>query len=199
MKRRKHRTYLNNKGRINFRSKKLIILLFVLLVVYLGGHYVYYGSLTRNCIYTEKELPVPEQLAKGAIVVAKDAYVAIGQDGEYSCLPRMGSIDREVVEPAEINKGLKSYYTNRGLRVEPLKKGTSFQAIGVMAVHKYGLTTLDSGGGPIYWVILKDENNLIYQVASFGLNKDEPFLAFYESSAPLTTQAVKLLSEDSFD
>ena len=85
------------------KSKTIVILLIVIGALYLGGRYVYYGSLTRNCIYTENKLPVPEQLTKGEIVVAKDAYLVIGIDKEYSCLKNLGSIDREIVGAESIN------------------------------------------------------------------------------------------------
>lgn len=138
------------------KSKIIIILLLVIFALYLGGHYVFYGSLTRNCIYTEKKLPVPEQLTKGMVVVAKDAYLAVGHDKNYACLKYFGSIDRKIVGPATIyNLTIgKHYFTNKGLTVESLKKGALFQVTDVVAVTKHGITTIDSGSGPIYYIIL---------------------------------------------
>ena len=167
--------------------------------LYLGGRYIYYGSLIRNCIYTENKLLVPEQLTKGKIVVAKDAYLAIGHDREYSCLKDFGNIDRKIVGAESINNLTigRHYFTDRGLTVESLKRGASFHVVGVVAVTKHGLSTIDSGSGPIYYLILKDQNNISYQIAtvSLGINKGDEFLSFVDTNTP----SIKLLSADSFD
>jgi len=185
------------------KSKTIIVLLIVIGALYLGGRYVYYGPLMRNCIYTENRLPVPEQLTKGEILVAKDAYLAIGIDKEYACLKNFGSIDREIVGADSINNLTigRHYFTDRGLTVESLKKGASFRVVDVVAVTKHGLSTIDSGPGPIYYLILKDQNNISYQIAtvSLGLNKDDLFLSFVDSLSPNNTSSVNLLSPDSFD
>lgn len=185
------------------KQKIVIILLIVIGALYLGGRYVYYGSLTRNCIYTENKLPVPEQLTKGEIVVAKDAYLAIGHNKEYACLKNFGKIDKEIVGAESINNLTigRHYFTDRGLTVESLKKGASFRVVDVVAVTKHGLTTIDSGSGPIYYLILKDQNNILYQLAtvSLGLNKEDLFLSFVDSTSTVNPSAIKLLSTDSFD
>src|SRR3989338_5475972 len=185
------------------KSKIIIILLIVVGALYLGGRYVYYGSLTRNCIYTENKLPIPEQLTKGEIVVAKDAYLAVGNDKEYACLKNFGSIDREIVGAESINNLTvgRRYFTNRGLAVESLKKRASFRVVDVVAVTKHGLTTIDSGPGPIYYLILKDKNNISYQIAtvSLGLNEEDLFLSFEDSPQSTSHSLVKFLSPDSFN
>jgi hypothetical protein len=185
------------------KQKVIVILLIIIVALFLGGRYVYYGSLTRNCIYTENKLSVPEQLTKGEIVVAKDAYLAVGHDKEYACLKNFGSIDREIVGADTINNLTigRHYFTDRGLAVESLKKGASFRVVDVVAVTKHGLTTIDSGSGPIYYLVLKDKNNISYQIAtvSLGLNKEDLFLSFVDSSQTLDSSAIKLLSPDSFD
>src|SRR3989344_4484047 len=185
------------------KSKTIIILLLITGALYLGGRYVYYGSLTRNCIYTENKLPVPEQLIKGKIVIAKDAYLAVGIDKEYSCLKNFGSIDRKIVGPESINNLTvgRRYFTNKGLAIETLKIGASFRVADVIAVTKHGLTTIDSGSGPIYYLILKDQNNISYKIAtvSLGPNKEDLFLSFIDSSQTTNSSSIKLLSPDSFD
>lgn len=184
------------------KSKIIIILLIVIGALYLGGRYVYYGSLTRSCIYTENKILVPAQLAKSEIVVAKDAYLAVGVDKEDACLKYFGSIDREIVSPESINNLTvgRRYFTNRGLAVESLKKGASFHVVDVVAVTKHGISTIDSGGGPIYYLVLKDKNNISYKIAtvSLGINKGDEFLSIVDSSST-NTASIKLLSADSFD
>lgn len=185
------------------KQKTIIILLIVIGALYLGGHYVYYGSLTRNCIYTENKLPVPEQLAQGKIVVAEDAYLAIGHDKEYACLKNFGSIDKLIVGTDVINNLSigRHYFTDRGLTVESLEKGASFRVVDVVAVTKHGLSTIDSGPGPIYFLILKDQNNISYQIATvnLGINKEDLFLSFVDSASTINPSSIKLLSPYSFD
>lgn len=181
----------------------LLISLLVLFALYLGVRYLYYGSLTRNCIYTENSIPVPEQLAKGEIVVAKDAYLAVGYDREYVCLKNFGSIDRMIVGSHAMNNQSagRQYFTDKGLTVESLKTSTSFRITNVVAVTKHGFTTIDSGPGPIYFLILKDKNNTLYRLATYslGLNNKDLFLSFVDSSQPVNSSSTKFLSGDSFD
>lgn len=177
--------------------------MFVSFALYFGGHYVFFGSLTRNCIYTENKVSVPEQLAKGEIVIARDAYLAIGHDKNYACLKNFGNIDREIVGAESINNLSigRHYFTDRELTVESLKKGASFRVVDIIAVTKHGLSTIDSGPGPIYYLILKDRNDILYQIAtvSLGLNKEDLFLSFIDFSQPTNTPSVKLLNSFSFD
>ncbi len=185
------------------KPKTITILFFSALVLYFAGHYIGYGSLTNNCVYTEKQLPVPEQLSRGEIVIQKDAYVAIGHDAEYSCLKDFGKIDKEIVDPASVNNPSvgRRYYTSRGLSLESLKRGEVFRVVGVVLVNKHGISTMDSGGGPIDYLILRDKNNALYQIAtvSFGINDSDVFASF-SSSSPSAYQSVrKMLSADSFD
>jgi hypothetical protein len=184
------------------KLKTLAIILSVALILYFGMRYAYYGSITEDCNYTEKRLPAPKQLAEGKIVVAKDAYIAIGQDPEYTCLDNLGKIDRKIVGPEAISNTTigKDYFINRGLSIEPLKKGSSFNLIDVIAVTKHGITTVDSGPGPIYYLILKDSINALYNIAtvSLGLNEEDLFLAFVDSSQTADSSSVKLLSPFDF-
>ncbi len=185
------------------KPTKIIILLLVMGAMYLGGRYLYYGSTTRYCIYTETTLPIPGPLTNGEITVAKDAYLAVGYEKEFACLQNFGSIDREIVGPESINNLTigRKYFTGRGLAVESLKKGNSFRITGVIAVTKHGISTIDSGPGPIYYLILKDRNNNSYKIAtvSLGLNKKDLFLSFINFSRPTNASSVELLSPDSFD
>ena len=54
----------------------------------------------------------------------------------------------------------------------------------MMAVAKHGITTIDSGSGPIHHLILKDSKGNFYQVAtvSLGINKGDEFLKAVSAS-----------------
>lgn len=185
------------------KNKKFWIWLIVFAgLVYLGGRLIYYGSITRSCIYTEKKVSVPQELLRGRIIVAKDAYLATGEVKENSCLSFLGSIDREIVNPETINDDQlgKSFYANRGQRIEKLEKGTIFQLVDVVASNQHGITTIDSSGGPYYYLILKDERNKLYQMDVIylgGINDwRDTFLAFKSDDSDSAN--MQLLSVDSF-
>lgn len=184
------------------KLKKVIIVPIAVSVLYFGIHLIYYGSLTRNCAYTENILPVPEQLTQGEIVVAKDAYLAIGHDKEYVCLKSFEDIDREIVGAESINNVTigRHYFTDRGLVVDSLKKGASFHVVGVVAVTKHGIKTIDSGTGPIYFLVIKDKENILYKIATVGLgfNKDDLFLSFVDATSVVNPATVKLLGPGQF-
>lgn len=185
------------------RPKIFIILFAFIIILFLGLRYIYYGSLTASCIYTEESLPVIKELSKGEFVIAKDAYLAIGQDDDYSCLQYFGNIDREIVGPGTINNITigRKYFTNRGLSVKSLKKGSSFRLTEIIAITKHGISTIDSGPGPIFYLVLKDKNNISYQIAtvSLGLNKEDLFLSYVDSFQSVNSNSAKLLSALSFN
>ena len=112
--------------------------------------YIYYGSLTRNCTYTEDRLSVPEQLTEGEIVVAKDAYLAVGIEREYACLKTFGSIDREIVAPEDIDYATpgRHHFTDGGLTVESLREGAAFRIVDVVVLTQHGISAFE-GSIPI--------------------------------------------------
>ncbi len=185
------------------KPKIFIILFSFIFFLFLGLRYIYYGSLTTSCIYTEESLPVIDKLSNGEFVIAKDAYLAIGKNDDYSCLQIFDNIDREIVGPETINNITigRKYFTNRGLSVKSLKKGSSFRLTDIIAITKHGISTIDSGPGPIFYLILKDKNNISYQIAtvSLGLNKEDLFLSYIDSSQSVNSNSANLLSALSFN
>lgn len=181
---------------------KIFALLFISIALFALWRFLVYGSVLNGCVYTEDVLPVPGLLASGQIVVANKAYVASGTAAD-SCMEQMGQITREIVGPETINNISigRRYFTDRGLNVEVLKKGTRLSVVGVVAVTKHGITTIDSGPGPIYHLILKDSDGALYQVAtvSLGINKGGSFLSFESSSYPADSSTIRFLSWESFE
>jgi hypothetical protein len=85
--------------------------------------------------------------------------------------------------------------------VESLKKGLSFYVIDVVEITKHGFWTIDSGSGPSYYLILKDQNNILYKISTMALgsHEEDVFLSFVGSSLPVNPSAIKFLSIASFD
>lgn len=184
------------------KLKIAIPIFFLISILFFGYHYIYFGSFTRSCIYTESALPVPGQLAKGEIIVAKDAYQAVGLDKEYSCLKNIGNINKQIIDRGTINNPTvgSRYFTKNGQTVEPLKKGMSFRLVDVIAVTKHGINTIDSGPGPIYYLILQSQDNILHKISTteLGISKEELFLSFADPSQLTNPSVIKLLSWESF-
>ncbi|UYL07793.1 hypothetical protein B9G69_012130 [Bdellovibrio sp. SKB1291214] len=153
---------------MNGNLKKLIMGVIGLIIVAIGARYSYYGSLTRNCIYTEEERTVSPRFVSAQISLIRQAAVISGKPAEYACLPIMSQYTNHIVEVqyAGTEKGQKSLIDE--------KSNLEFQIIKYVSVTKHGITTMDSGSGPVDFLILKDQNGKIYRVAtvSLGINRD---------------------------
>lgn len=183
--------------------KKTIIISIVFLGIFIFalGRFVYYGSLTRSCIYTEKSFPVPVGLEGKKLIVAKDAYAAIGQeDIDASCLTEFNKIDKQIINQESINNITigRNYFTNRGLKIEKLKKGMEFTVVGVIASEKHGITNIEDSG-PIHYLILKNDAGDLYKMfyGYVGLNKDDYFMALKDTS-DLEKGEYQMLTLESF-
>lgn len=155
-------------------NKRAILILLVFFILLLGWRAFYYGSVFRSCIYTEKEIELSETIKNSKFHFIKPAVVVTeGLDKTFLCLPEIGLVTNEIVEmqyASHYTQGRKTTVTpEMNLVLEPYK---------MMAVMKHGITTIDSGSGPINYLILKDSNGLLYQVGTvgLGLNKGDEFL-----------------------
>ncbi len=54
----------------------------------------------------------------------------------------------------------------------------------MVAKTKHGITTVDSGPGPIYYVILRDDQGDVYKVATvdLGFDASESFMSIYKEN-----------------
>ncbi len=168
---------------------RTVVLISVAIVLLLGvsllWKLIYYGSLTRSCIYTEEILPVPENLAQGEIVVSKDAYRASGQEDGYQCLPSIGKIAWELVGPQTINNVTvgTAYFTRQGRSVAGIGIGDRFHVVGAVSVTEHGIRTIE-GGSSLDHLILEDVGGSRYSLAivELGINKSDEFLDFVSST-----------------
>ena len=165
---------------------KFFFVAFFVVAGYFLLHYIGYGSFTRNCIYTEKEIPVPPEFAGGKIVVFQKAYQAIGKNVEASCLPILGKIDKQLVGPETMNNLTigRGYFEERGQYIADVEINKMLRVERIFAVTKHGINTIDSGPGPIHYLVLSDDVGELYQIAtvSLGSNKGEEFLNLVLSS-----------------
>lgn len=165
--------------KIKNKMKKTIIIITVLsgLALFIGWHLVWFGSLTRNCIYTEEKIPVPILLSDGKLITTQKSFEVIGLESpDMSCSLIYSSIARELIstENSELYEGLKS------VTVKEISAGKVFRVVDAFTQTKHGISTIDSGPGPIELLILEDEQGVQYFIppGGFGVNPEGRFLKF---------------------
>ncbi len=153
-----------------------------------------------RCKFVETPLPVPEQLAKGELVVIRGARIAVGRNvNGHSCLKNFGKIERELLGPDAFSRSTAGpeYYTDAGLTLEPLALGKRFRLTGIVVVTQHGILGLVVGRSPLYCLILEDADGVLHQVCTLYLGHYRGgFLAYVDPSHP---QEETLLTEDSFE
>lgn len=135
---------------------------------------IFYG-FTLNfppCNYTEEDLPVVADLKEAVFTLEKDASVVRGSDSDYSCVESLQGIRNDIWSSENI-KSIRSFYERKGRTVESLPRGKRFTLQKTVAVTKHGISTIDSGPGPIEFLILKDEEGELYQATPGGLGFDD--------------------------
>jgi wobble nucleotide-excising tRNase len=153
---------------MNNNLKKIILGVVGLIIVAIAARYSYYGSLDRSCVYTEEEKTVAPRFKTAKIRLFKQAVVISGPTEEYACLPLINQFTNRIqeVQYARNEKGDKTLIDE--------KSNLEFEIIKYISVTKHGITTMDSGKGPIDYLILKDQLGKFYRVAivSLGINRD---------------------------
>lgn len=163
-----------------------------------GLRFIYYGSIFRSCVYTERASLPDGELVGGKIVLFKNAFLAVGKDPEYGCLPGLGTVNLELIGPEIISNVTvgKAYFERQGRAVSSINAGSKeFQVKKIFAVRKHGITTVDSGSGPLTVLLLRDSQGTEYKVATVltGLNADNRFLKL------VTTTSETILSPSYFE
>lgn len=156
---------------------KVTKFLLIAMIMFLGLRTCYYGAPFRTCIYTEKEISLLPSMAKSKIYISRPTAIVRGIDYDYYCLAEMGRITNTLSQASEA----KHYkYKNANRKIDYLDSDSSIELtpIKIISVTKHGLSTIDSGSGPIDHLILKDKAGELYEVAtvSLGINKGDEFL-----------------------
>ncbi|WP_413557351.1 hypothetical protein [Bdellovibrio sp. HCB209] len=153
---------------MNNNMKKIVLGVVGIVIVAVAARYSYYGSLTRTCIYTEEEREVSARFKTAKLHLFKQAALITGPSADYACLPEMKQYENHIVEVQYSNneRGTKSL-------LDPNAK-LEFEIVKYISVTKHGVTTMDSGPGPVDFLILKDQTGKLYRVAtvSLGINRD---------------------------
>jgi hypothetical protein len=165
------------------------------LCAWIGLRFIYFGSIVRNCIYTEQTVSMKPSVATARVIFVGPAAIVSEVYAPYKCLPGFVSVENQIMQSK-----YKIRYDNGN--VIDLKKITyvdekskiELRPVRLVAVNKHGITTIDSGGGPLIHLILKDSHGVHYQVPMvyLGINKGEEFLEMQKSDG-----TKELLSADS--
>ncbi len=160
---------------------------FVLGVIMYGFFSTYPSpSFFSSCSYTEDPVNIPFSLSKKTFILEEDAYLAVGKSKEY-CVPSLREISHEllsvdVVENSAIDK---EYFMLNGQVIKALLKGKVFTIDSIVSQKKHGIGSMDSGSGPIDYILLRDEEDVLYILPtpyiSFGAGVDDGIsLGLYE-------------------
>lgn len=158
------------------KHKKYLILITIIGLIF-TTRYIVYGSFFKTCTYTENEIHMNEEMLNSKIYFTRSAAVIENIEHEYSCLDKMSFIHKKIIQ----NKNVADYkyqITDKNIKYLNENSLIEFTPVKLLAISKHGITSIDSGTGPINYLILKDQNGEFYEVAtvSLGLNKGEEFL-----------------------
>jgi hypothetical protein len=162
--------------------KKIIIFsvvsIFALFFIPGVGSHIYNYKFNR-CIYTEEILIIPDELVRVELNLENNTYMVKG-DSSNHCTKILKGVSRELISNIQLKNNyinLGNHY-NKGIITEPISMGKSFKLEKIIAETKHGFSTIDSGNGPLYYLILKDEQGLEYKLIYTNLGKDGVFLTY---------------------
>jgi len=128
------------------------------------------------CPYTSEPAPVPPELAGATLRLEQDAYLVTGKSPER-CGGALASIEREIVSRNVVSGSTAGagYFEDQGRSLEPLPAGATFTLRGVVGQRKHGLFAIDSGPGPLYYLLLDDAQGVrqVMGIASLGSGEAE--------------------------
>ena len=176
-------------------KKKFLFVALGALCVWLGLRFIYFGSIVRNCVYTEQMILMKPSLATARVIFVGPAAIVSEVYEPYKCLSGFASVENQIM-PAkyELRHDDGTVIDLKKITYVDAKSRVELRPVNLVAITKHGITTIDSGGGPILHLILKDAHGVLYQIPTvyLGINKGEEFLELQK-----TNGTRELLSADS--
>jgi hypothetical protein len=159
------------------RRFQILIGLVIALFAYGTVRWFYYGSLTRSCIYTEEVKSLQGKYTDHEVLVTQAVSVIDEAPLEYQCLSILSSIKKQF-RPTQFPLRNDDGSPMDPSKVSHFDRSMKLKLVQLISVKKHGITTMDSGSGPIHTLILSDSNGTLYQVPHvfLGLNSGEEFL-----------------------
>ncbi len=146
---------LNGK---QIKSKLFLSLLFIVII-----WTVTFGFKIVPCNKSYEDLEIPEFLIAKKIILEEDA-VQIDDSLNIFCRLSGGTFIRNKLVLGETSQ---RYYERNNKIISTIKKGKQYDLVGIKSQTEYGISAIDSGPGPLHFLILKDdkgESFLLYTV-----------------------------------
>ncbi len=166
------------KQQIHSRIRKItvivaIIAVTLILIIVGSKRLIFYGSIFRTCNYSMRTIDVPSELRAGILTLSQAAGTVTGS-GEYSCLKNFNVKGTQLVA----REMAVSWYG--GSKAGVLNPPQTFKVKEAYEITKHGISTIDSGPGPLYYLSVENENGqeFIIPVVATGINPEERFLEF---------------------
>lgn len=163
----------------NIALSRVLPFIYVPLILWGGLRIIYYGSLTRSCIYTEKKVRIKPDVAESKLLFIGKGMIISEPYREFKCLAGFKDIKAQIV-PYHVGP-----QRDDGSQIDP-KYVTAVTAdsklqlslVNILSVTKHGILTPDSGRAPIEHLILQDQDGLLYEIPTvyLGINSDEELL-----------------------
>ena len=162
----------------------------------------WYGSFSRDCLYSEYSLPAPEQLEAGTLTLVNDAFLVFGSRPPSSCLSSTPQLAPQIISAQTMDRHETGHPSlpDKGIAVMPLEKGRKFTLVGASAAIRHGVAALNLGCGPVYSLVLKDNAGNRYRVntSELGNDNDGLLMAFHDAHLAQTPAFYRFLTNNSF-
>lgn len=161
-------------------NKKLTIVACCVVGLYLVGHFIYYGSLTRNCIYTEEKIPVPSELEGGQLVTTQQSFAVVGlESDDLVCSTMYANVARRVISIESRGWLVSDPAYPPGITIQEIPIGTTFKVIDSFRQDTHGIANIE-GGGSMEYMTLQDGRGTQYVLAisGLGINDHQRFVKF---------------------
>ena len=148
-------------------------------------HAILSGTFFGGCIYTEQLQPLPQWAQNSTIKMEQDMYLikGVNKSDLAHCTESFNNINNEISTYSGDNK--------TGRSTEFFPAGKSFTIKKVISETEHGLYTIDSGPGPLVYLILEDEQGTLYQIAAVWLGMTNepnmPRFGYYQNGKRIGT------------
>lgn len=120
-----------------------------------------------------------QELATGKLYFVGTAVVLSEPYAAYKCLPELATVKAQIIplsiglrrdDGSQIDPHLIKYVDERSeVELTPVR---------ILGISKHGISTIDSGGGSLEHLIVKDSEGVYYQLPTvyLGVNQGDEFL-----------------------
>lgn len=165
------------------RKKKIITAIIAIIIIFCFYRIINYGSITRTCNYTVQDINLPLELSTKYIKTTQTSASVTNYDS-FACLGGVFAEGNTITE----NRYTYIFEHNPNTVISNIPEGSEFNIIGIKEVTKHGISTIDSGPGPSYFLILKDDLDKIYFLCTscLGINDSDRFMALVDTDGKET-------------